>query len=173
MRKSAAMITGVCLMIIACCFPNHTRAQNLEIINYITITPSLPLDKSSWCVVEEAATFPGGVAGWTKYIADSTRYPEKFLKSYGEAIVRIQFIISKEGLATEVKSLDTTINSFTEEATRVIKNSPRWLPAKQNGRNISFRMVQGFNFLWKPPTLPIIAACGALTNSVALLQAIH
>jgi hypothetical protein len=146
-----------------CLISNQLAAQASLPVSYVTIKPKIAINKIGWCVVEEPATFPGGEAAWIKYLVDSTRYPTKGIHSI-ERFFSMQFIVSRDGTVKEAMALDSIQDSFTEEALRVIRASPKWNIATHNGRPISWRMVQGFYFKWEPPQAVTAMLCDSTAS---------
>ncbi len=60
----------------------------------------------------------------------------------GRYLVMINFVIDAIGNVTKISHESVNGYGMEEEAIRVIKNSPLWTPAMQNGNNVSFRMKQ-------------------------------
>ena len=158
MSKVNFVAKTFCFITIICITSICVKGQTDVPVSYITIKPKLPFDKSSWCRIVEQPVFPGGIVAWTQYLSDSTNYPENY-GNKRDGVIRMTFIVSKGGYITEVTSLDSVENCFTEEAIRVLKASPKWKPATQNGRAVSYRMVQGFYFIWDPPTKLKMPSC--------------
>jgi len=80
-----------------------------------------------------------------KYLKDNVRYPSN-PKCKGKVFV--EFILEKDGsiqYARVVKGL-RNCNNYNEEAIRVIKSMPKWIPGKQNGKNVRIRMILPVSF---------------------------
>lgn len=97
-------------------------------------------------VIEEPPTFPGGINAWKQFLEQHVHDSETSADINLKNEIRIQYIINKEGCVTEVKPLDSSINIFSEEMIRVLQLSPRWNPAKRNGRLISYCMYERIIF---------------------------
>ncbi len=96
--------------------------------------------------VDQPAEFEGGVEGWTKYLQENLKYPNKAIRKNIQGIVRIQFVVDREGNVKEVAALNNPGGGLAEEALRIIKNGPRWVPAEQNGRKVIYRHIQAITF---------------------------
>ena len=87
--------------------------------------------------VEVESTYPGGQQGWTNYLMNSFRYPEKAIKKQIQGTVVIKYIVDKNGNVSDVVAESGPMEGgLREEAIRVIKNSGKWVPAMQNGRKV-------------------------------------
>jgi protein TonB len=105
--------------------------------------------------VQEEAQFPGGVAGWTKYVQENlnadlgAKYiPLRKGEKMAKQTVVVAFIVDKEGNISEVSVINprSVHRKLAEEAMRVIKNGPKWIPARQNDRPVISRKRQ--NITW-------------------------
>lgn len=87
---------------------------------------------------EHSAQFPGGIIAFNSFI-------EKNLKRTQEMAIGkifLQFVVRKDGSLTDVKVVRGLNNSLNdEEAVRVIKLSPQWQPATQNGQAVSMQFT--------------------------------
>jgi protein TonB len=61
----------------------------------------------------------------------------------------VQFIVDQKGLVSNVKAIQGPEECPTciEEAVRVIRKGPRWIPAKQNGKPVRYQAIQKISFL--------------------------
>ena len=64
----------------------------------------------------------------------------------GEYTVVIQFIVEKDGSVSDVRALTNHAFGMEEEAVRVIKKEPYWVPAVQNGRQVKAYRKQPITF---------------------------
>jgi protein TonB len=103
-------------------------------------------DTKVWTKVENPAEFPGGQGEWTRYLQQNLRYPEVALDNNTQAVVRVQFIVDKEGNISEVMALNDPGDGLAEEAVRIIKKGPKWRPAEQNGSKVIYRNIQAITF---------------------------
>ncbi|MES2646394.1 MAG: TonB family protein [Bacteroidota bacterium] len=96
--------------------------------------------------VENPAEFPGGQDAWRRYLERSLQYPEAAQENGIQGVVRVQFIVDKEGNISEVQALNNPGEGLAEEAVRIIKKGPKWKPAEQNGRKVIYRHIQSITF---------------------------
>lgn len=96
--------------------------------------------------VENPAEFPGGQDAWRRYLERSLQYPEAAQENGTQGVVRVQFIVDKEGNISEVQALNDPGEGLSEEAVRIIKKGPKWKPAEQNGRKVIYRHIQSITF---------------------------
>jgi beta-lactamase regulating signal transducer with metallopeptidase domain len=83
--------------------------------------------------VEKKPQYPGGMGAFYEFVGKNFRMPDvKDLKGR----IFIQFIIEKDGSLTEIKSIRDLGNGTGEEAIRVLKLSPNWIPGQQDGKPV-------------------------------------
>ncbi len=108
----------------------------------------LKIDTTAFKKVEIESSFPGGGAGWLKYLEKNLRYPDKAVKNKIQGQVMIAFIVDTEGhISTNSVRLDHSVEfSLDQEALRIIFVSPDWTPAVQNGRKVKSYKKQPITF---------------------------
>jgi periplasmic protein TonB len=84
----------------------------------------------------EKPQFPGGNQELDKYLSLNLRYPNEALNLKIEGEVIVTFTINEDGLIQDVKTIKDIGYGCGAEAERVVKNMPRWYPAKKNGKAI-------------------------------------
>jgi len=97
--------------------------------------------------VEIESEYPGGTAAWFRYLNKNFRYPEDAVNNEIQGTVIVQFIVDKEGNVSDVQAVSgPEVGGLREEAVRVIKQSGKWIPAIQNGRNVKSYKKQPVQF---------------------------
>ena len=98
--------------------------------------------------VQIEAQFPGGPQGWLSFLQNTLRVntPVKHKAPAGTYTVLASFLVDKEGKVYEIKILKDPGYGCAEEVIRVLKKSPDWIPARQNGRNVIYRQKQTITF---------------------------
>jgi protein TonB len=71
-----------------------------------------------------------------KYLSKAIRYPAMAQEQGIQGKVFLSFIIEKNGTLTDIKIERALGYGTDEEATRVLKASPRWMPGIQNGKEV-------------------------------------
>ena len=87
-------------------------------------------------VVESMPTFPGGDVARIKYLNENIQYPQMARESGIQGRVFVTFVVEKDGSVTDVRVLRGIGGGCDEEAVRVIKNMPKWVPGKQRGKPV-------------------------------------
>ena len=86
-------------------------------------------------VVDETCPpqFPGGDAALISFLNENIKYPPKAAQDRVEGKVIVQFLVKKTGKIDDVKVLRSVRKDLDDEAVRVVKMMPDFIPAKQNG----------------------------------------
>ena len=85
----------------------------------------------------ENAKYPGGAAALKAYIKKNMVYPEDALQYHVEGTVYAEVYLDDLGHVTNVEFPAKHVGSGLEEETKtVLMNSPRWIPAKENGKPV-------------------------------------
>jgi len=120
---------------------------------------------STFVIVEEAAKFPGGMGKYYKYVSDNLVYPKDAKKQNAKGTVYIEFRVKADGYVDKdsmfalplefVKGQNLPMipsnardvpQSCKDEAIRVVKSSPQWIPGKRRGVPVRQVMVLPISF---------------------------
>lgn len=82
--------------------------------------------------------FPGGEQALYKYLLDNVKYPDRAINANVQGTVHVNFVIRKDGSVSNVSVKNPIGHGRDEEAIRVVKNMPRWLPAKLNRKPVHY-----------------------------------
>jgi protein TonB len=118
--------------------------------------PPPPPNESDTTVVtavQVPASFPGGYEAWNKYLEKNLRVEQtqQYVKipkgqKAGMATVVVTFIVDKEGNISDVKAENKPHRKLAEEAIRVVKEGPKWVPAQLNGSKVKYRHRQSITW---------------------------
>ena len=98
-----------------------------------------PKEDEIFNIVEEKPSFPGGPAELQKYLAKNIRYPDFAKENQIKGTCALEFVVEKDGSITDIKILKDIGGGCGEEAIRVIKSMPKWIPGKQRGMPVRVR----------------------------------
>lgn len=88
------------------------------------------------------ASYPGGAAALAAYIKKTMVYPEKALQFHVEGTVYAEVTVDSVGYVKKVEFPGTHLGYGLEEETEfVLKGSPRWIPAKDNGQRVNSKIT--------------------------------
>jgi TonB family protein len=98
-------------------------------------------------IPEVSARFLGGdFDKFRTWVHQSTIYPEEAINKKIQGIVIVQFKINTSGKIGEIELLEGADPILNAEVTRVIKSSPDWEPAKQNGNDVEQQFAMDITF---------------------------
>lgn len=86
--------------------------------------------------IDELPSFPGGVDEMNKFIRDNLRYPVTAQEASTQGRILISFIVKSTGEISNISVIEKADPALDNEAVRVIKSMPKWIPAKLNGNNV-------------------------------------
>ena len=111
-------------------------------------TKVAPPDDKIFEMVEFEATFPGNIEGWRTFLEANLNadVPAKRKAPPGNYTVIVQFIVDKTGRVSDINPLTAHGFGMEAEVVRVMRRSPRWTPAVQNGRPVKAYRKQPITF---------------------------
>jgi TonB family protein len=122
--------------------PNRGE-QHVEVLDYVLIASYAinPVSDTTYVVVQETATYNGGMPELYETIGKSLRYPAEARKRGIEGKVFVEFLIDKGGRIRDVKAIKGPDRILNEEAERVMRMMDDWTPGKVRGKPVVQRMV--------------------------------
>lgn len=99
--------------------------------------------------------FPGGMQEFYKYLGKNVKYPQEAQNNNIQGKVFLSFVVETDGTLTDIK-VDRSVGSgLDEEAVRLIKESPKWIPGMQDGQNVRVKYNIPINFSLTDDELPL------------------
>ena len=98
-----------------------------------------PATTSGAIEVEEVDVKPlpvGGAQEWSRFLEINLRYPAEAKQQHLSGRPMLTFIVERDGHITNITVDHPAGHGFDEEAIRVLKLSPPWTPALQNGQPV-------------------------------------
>lgn len=92
-------------------------------------------------------SFPGGMMLFYKYVGNNFKVSEGFK---GKGKIYLRFFIEKDGSLTEIEIIRDLGFGLGDEAIRVLKESPKWIPGSVNGSPV--RMMYSIPILIESKT---------------------
>ena len=112
--------------------------QDLEIAEvFVEDTKEVEVkEQVPFVVVEIMPDFPGGDEARIKFLQEHLQYP-KFAREAGlEGKVFVGFVVEPDGRLTNFSITRGVAPILDDEALRVVKMMPRWIPGKQRGKSV-------------------------------------
>ena len=99
---------------------------------------SAPVEEEAkvYNVVEQMPSFPGGEAALLKYVNTHIKYPAIAQEQEISGVVVLRFVVKEDGSVGEVIVQKSLAKHCDEEAVRVVKSLPRFIPGKQQGKAV-------------------------------------
>lgn len=99
--------------------------------------------------VDVEASFKGGLEAWVRFVQKNlnAEVPVRNGAPAGQYTVVVQFIVDAEGQISDIKALTRHSYGMEEEVGRVIRLSPLWEPAQQNGHTVKAYRKQPITFV--------------------------
>jgi len=98
-----------------------------------TVTPD---NEKALTGVEQMPEFPGGEVALMKFLSTNVHYPTSASEMGIEGRVILRFIVSKTGVVSDVEIIRGLDPACDQEAIRAIYMMPKWIPGRQNGRDV-------------------------------------
>lgn len=138
-------------IILLCSFALVAKAKNAHHSFFhqtATCDTIPPKDTTGFKRVEKEAYFIGGEKAWLQFISENinSKIPVKKKAPAGLYTVIIQFIVRTDGTVSDVEALTNVGYGMEEESIRVIKKSPLWVPAVQDGKKVNAYRKQPLTF---------------------------
>jgi periplasmic protein TonB len=107
---------------------SELQHQQNQVVEEETVKP--------YVVVEQMPEFPGGEMSMRKFLSDNIRYPMMARESGITGKVYVTFVVSATGQISDVKLIRGIGGGCDEEAVRVVKTMPAWIPGRQTGKPV-------------------------------------
>lgn len=109
-------------------------------------TPQTPVNYEEidevFLVVEEQASFPGGMQAWTQFIDDNLQTPESNVKGR----VFASFVVDRDGAIKNIQLIRGIGGGADEAVVELLEKSPNWIAGKQKGNKVNSRMQVAVTF---------------------------
>ena len=81
---------------------------------------------------EKQPEFPGGPEALQKFLRSETQYPQVAKDAHAQGTVMVQFVVERDGCVSNIKILSAVFPALDQEAIRVCKSMPKWIPGENN-----------------------------------------
>ena len=110
-----------------------TEEVEIEIVEEKPQVIEQKVEAEIFTVVEEQPTYPGGEEARMRYLQENIKYPEEAKELGIQGRVFVTFVVEVDGSITDVRVLRGIGGGCDQEAIRVVKGMPKWVPGKQRG----------------------------------------
>ncbi|MET3025141.1 M56 family metallopeptidase [Flavobacterium sp. UW10123] len=80
--------------------------------------------------------FPGGIEKFYMFVGQNFKMSEEFSKQKMDGKLLIEFMVEKDGSLSEFNVVKNLGYGTADEAIRVLKLSPKWIPGSENGKPV-------------------------------------
>ncbi|NVO20649.1 MAG: energy transducer TonB [Bacteroidetes bacterium] len=115
---------------------NDADAQDLADLNATKKEVVEEVYEKPFTVVEQMPEFPGGEQSMMKFLRENIKYPQMARESGIAGSVYVTFVVNKSGQISDVRILRGIGGGCDEEALRVVRAMPSWIPGRQNGKSV-------------------------------------
>ncbi|ADB39529.1 energy transducer TonB [Spirosoma linguale] len=91
-------------------------------------------DPTVFTIVEKQPEFPGGMGALSTFIKTNINYPPEAEKAGIKGTVYLSFIVERDGSRTAITVLQGPGHGCDEEAIRLVRIMPNWIPGSQDGQ---------------------------------------
>jgi protein TonB len=92
-----------------------------------------PVQAEIFTVVEEQPGYPGGEEARISFLQSNIKYPQEAKELGIQGKVFVTFVVEVDGSISDVRVLRGIGGGCDDEAIRVVKSMPKWIPGKQRG----------------------------------------
>lgn len=100
-------------------------------------------------IMETMPEFPGGPEAYFEYLNNELHYPENCIRDSISGVVIIEFVVEENGKVTNAKVIKSVNPDLDNEALRVVKNFPNWIPGSFYGKKKSVTYTIPIKFTLK------------------------
>ncbi|HAW59166.1 MAG TPA: energy transducer TonB [Bacteroidales bacterium] len=103
-------------------------------------------EQEIFTIVESMPEFPGGEEARMKFLLQNIKYPQIARESGIQGVVYVTFVVEPDGSITNVKVIRGIGGGCDEEAVRVVKMMPKWIPGNQRGKPVRVQFNMPIKF---------------------------
>ncbi len=124
-----------------------TGLQEIVIVGYNpTKADTIRKGEKIYQAVDEMPKFSGGINGLMSFLSRKLKYPSAATLKGIEGTVVLTFVVDKTGSISNIRIVRAIGGGCDEEAIRVVKLMPKWVPGKQNGKAVSVQYTLPLKF---------------------------
>lgn len=103
-------------------------------------------DDQKFTVSEIPPSYPGGVEGLSRFLANNLTAPED-MEPGQKVVVQVRFVVDVDGSISKLEVVQSGGNAYDREVIRVFKKMPKWKPGSQNGHPVTIAFTQPVTFV--------------------------
>lgn len=104
-------------------------------------------EETPFLVAETMPQFEGGnLMNFRAWAQAQIQYPAVALKNNISGRVVVEFVIEKDGSICNIKIVQSPDRSLSDETRRILTSSPKWTPARQQGKIVRVKFLLPIDF---------------------------
>ncbi|GAB5538107.1 MAG: energy transducer TonB [Salibacteraceae bacterium] len=125
-----------------------TEMDEDDVIEIVDIPEEVVEAPQIFRIVEEQASFPGGTAEMYNWINKNIKYPAIAKDAGITGVVYVEFVVRSDGtIDKDAITIRRGVHpALDNEAIRIIKQMPKWKPARQRGQPVAVYFNMPFRF---------------------------
>ena len=133
----------------------EVKPPDVKIAKELIIGPVVVVEEEVIAVVEEEeviefpdveAEFIGGPQALMKYIQTNIQYPPTSIEMNEQGKVYLSFVVEPDGTISNVAIERGVSKDIDNEAKRIVRSMPKWLPGEGKGKKVRTRCRLPINF---------------------------
>ena len=122
-------------------------SEDVEIVQQVAVQEEVIEEDAPFVKVEQMPSFQGGdLMTFRNWVQSKVRYPQIAQENGISGRVLMSFVIEKDGSLTNIQVLQAPDRSLSDEAMRVLKQSPKWKPGKQRNQTVRVKYTLPVDF---------------------------
>lgn len=124
-------------------------AMNFSFAQSNAPVPATPQPTKATTVLTKAEhmpSFPGGEEELYRFLNANIKYPQEALDKKIEGTVYVTFVVDVNGIIYDVKMAKRMAYGMDQEAMRVVKMMPNWIPGHEGGRPVAVQYTLPIKF---------------------------
>ena len=122
-------------------------SEDVEIVQQVAVAEEVIEEDQPFVKVEQMPSFQGGdLMTFRNWVQSKVRYPQIAQENGISGRVLMSFVIEKDGTLTNIQVLQAPDRSLSDEAMRVLKQSPKWKPGKQRNQTVRVKYTLPVDF---------------------------
>lgn len=103
-------------------------------------------DTKVYDLAAKMPSFPGGTRSLMQFLSSNIKYPVEAENLGIQGRVICSFIVEKDGSISNINVAQSVAPSLDQEAVRVIKAMPKWIPGETDGEQVRVKYTLPLNF---------------------------
>jgi TonB family protein len=124
--------------------------------------------KKIFTVVEKQPEFQGGIGKMYEFLANNIQYPEAASRADVSGKVFVSFVVTETGEIHNVQVLKGIGFGCDEEAVRVVKAFPKWIPGSHDGVPVNVKYNLPINFVLEEKNTTFLKTKKNSKNPIAI-----